>query len=274
MVPMGIEQSSINALMKLGLTEYEAKIYIALAKSGPSRAGELSFLSNVPRTKTYGALKELTRKGLVLAIPEKPERYLAASPNETLFPLVGRLSEDLKRAEETIQSLALSYESMKYVRKVEPYEKGELWVLKGRPEIHKKLDEMLNNANKSIHVTTTSNGIVRSYKSNIRALEKCKSKGVEILFIASISKQNARVATEFMEIAEIHCLQTQPSIQTACIDGKSIFFTDAIPDDLDTIEGRDEAIWTTNPYLTRANDWLFNHLWERLPPVRAVLKDL
>jgi len=273
-VLMSIEQSNINALMRLGLTEYEARTYIALVKSGPSRAGELSFLSNVPRTKTYGALKELMRKGLALAIPEKPEKYVAASPNETLFPLVERLSQDLKRTEETIQSLALSYESMKYVRKVEPYEKAELWILKGRSEIQEKLNEMFNNANKSIHVTTTSNGIVRSYKSNAQALEKCKSRGVEMLFIAPISKQNARVTTEFMEIVEIHCLQTQPSIQSACIDGKSILFTEAIPDDLDTIEGRDNAIWTTNPFLTRANDWLFNHLWEHLPSVRTVLKDL
>jgi len=178
---VGIEQSNVNALMRLGLTEYEARIYIALVKSGLSRAGELSFISNVPRTKTYGALKELMRKGLVRAIPERPEKYLAASPNETLFPLVERLSEDLRRAEETIQNLALSYESMKYVRKVEPYEKSGFWVLKGRSEIYGKLNELFNNAERSIHVITTSNGIVRSYKSNARALEKCKSKGVEIL---------------------------------------------------------------------------------------------
>jgi len=271
---MGIEQSNVNALMKLGLTEYEAKIYIALVKGGPSRASELSFLSNVPRTKTYGALKELVRKSLVLAIPERPERYLAASPNETLFPLVERLGEDLKRAEDTIQSLTLSYESMKYVRKVEPYEKSGFWIIKGRSEIYVKLDEMFTNANKFIHVTTTSNGMVRAYKANARALEKCKSKGVEILFIAPISKQNAKVATEFMEIAEIHCLQMQPVVQSACIDGKSALFTEAIPDDLDTTEGRDEAIWTTNPFLIRANDWSFNYLWEHLPPARTVLRDL
>jgi len=271
---MGVEQSNVNALMRLGLTEYEARIYIALVTGGPGGASELSFLSDVPRTKTYGALKKLMHKGLVLAIPEKPERYLAASPNETLFPLVGRLSEDLKRAEEAIQSLTLSYESMKYVRKVEPYEKSWFWTIKGRSEIYKKLDEMFSSANKSIHVTTTSNGIARSYKANARVLERCKSKGVEILFIAPISKQNARVTTEFVEIAEIHCLKMQPVTQSACIDGKSALFTEAIPDDLDTTEGRDEAIWTTNHFLIRANDWSFNYLWEHLPPARKVLKDL
>jgi len=271
---MGIEQSSINALMRLGLTEYEARIYVALVRNGPSRAGELSFLSNVPRTKTYGALKELMRKGLVLAVPEKPERYLAASPNETLFPLVERLSEDLKRAEETVQSLALSYESMKYVRKVEPYEKSGFWALKGRSEVYEKFNEMFSNANKSIHVTTTSNGIVRSYRTNARALENCKSGGVEILFMAPILKQNARVVKEFMEIVEIRCLKTQPAIQSACIDGRSVLFTEAIPDDFDTTEGRDEAIWTTNPFLVRASEWLFNYLWEHLLPARIVMKDL
>ncbi len=260
--------------MRLGLTEYEARIYIALVRSGPGRAGELSFLSNVPRTKTYGALRELMRKGLVQAVPEKPEKYLASSPNETLFPLVERLSEDLKRVEETVQSLALSYESMKYVRKVEPYEKSGFWAFKGRSEIYDKLNEMFNDANKSIHMVTTSNGIARSYKANARVLEKCKSNDVEILFIAPISKQNARVAEELMEIAEIRCLQTQPSIQTVCIDGKSVLFTEAIPDDLDTVEGKDEAIWTTNLFLIRANEWLFNSLWEYLPPARKVLSDL
>jgi DNA-binding MarR family transcriptional regulator len=56
--------------MKLGLTEYEARIYSVLVKLGPKKAGEISFFSKVPRPKTYGALRELQRKGLIEVLPE------------------------------------------------------------------------------------------------------------------------------------------------------------------------------------------------------------
>jgi len=53
----------------LGLSEYEAKIYVSLVEAGQAKARTLSVLSGVPRTKVYSVLKKLIDLGLVTEVP-------------------------------------------------------------------------------------------------------------------------------------------------------------------------------------------------------------
>src|SRR2546422_9380001 len=57
---LAADEFSVQSLMKLGLTEYEARIYVVLTKMGPRNASEISFLgkSRGPRhTEPYEASK-------------------------------------------------------------------------------------------------------------------------------------------------------------------------------------------------------------------------
>ena len=65
-------------LKLLGLTDYEEKVYITLAKSGKSSAGEISRESNVPYGKIYVILEKLEAKNLVNIIPEKTKKFIEA----------------------------------------------------------------------------------------------------------------------------------------------------------------------------------------------------
>ena len=56
----------ILQLKQLGLTEYEAKVYIALVQESPANAAQISKLSTVPRARVYGTLDALVEKGIVL----------------------------------------------------------------------------------------------------------------------------------------------------------------------------------------------------------------
>jgi len=113
---LSAEEREVNALRRLGLTEYESRIYLVLIKRGVVKASELSFFGQIPRTKTYGAIKELERKGLLQIVPGKPEVYSPASPSEVLMPLVGKLSRELTDAEDVVQGLAVTYESQRFTK--------------------------------------------------------------------------------------------------------------------------------------------------------------
>jgi len=91
---MGLSIDYVPTLKRLGLTEYEAKIYAAVVGAGSKTAGELSFLSGVPRTKLYGSLRSLEKKGLVRTVSRKPETFAANSPNESLLPLAESLVKE------------------------------------------------------------------------------------------------------------------------------------------------------------------------------------
>ena len=56
---MIIERNFLNKLKAFGLNSYEAKIWTALLSRGVSNAGELSDISNVPRSRSYDVLENL-----------------------------------------------------------------------------------------------------------------------------------------------------------------------------------------------------------------------
>ena len=119
---LAADEFSVQSLMKLGLTEYEARIYVVLTKMGPRNASEISFLGKVPRPKTYGAIRGLESKGLLRIVPGKPERYMAVSPNDVLVPLVDKLNKETTECVNVVENLAMAFESSKYVYTEKPYE--------------------------------------------------------------------------------------------------------------------------------------------------------
>src|SRR2546421_7752819 len=86
---LAADEFSVQSLMKLGLTEYEARIYVVLTKMGPRNASEISFLGKVPRPKPNGAIRGLESKGQFRIEPGKPEGKMPLEPNAVLKPQSG-----------------------------------------------------------------------------------------------------------------------------------------------------------------------------------------
>ncbi len=70
-----------QALCKLGLSLYQAKVYSALASLGPSGVADIQKASGVPRTKIYEVLDQLLDMGAVEFRSGRPVFYNALSPS-------------------------------------------------------------------------------------------------------------------------------------------------------------------------------------------------
>jgi len=136
----------IQKLMKLGLTEYEAKAYIALVKLGSAKVSDIHRASGVPITKLYEVLARLENKGWVESSSERPVRYRARPPKDAIR---SALEEVNKAGEEALSVLNAIYES-----RVE-MEKSEAWLVKGRRNVEIKLIDMIKNARNKIFLTLT-----------------------------------------------------------------------------------------------------------------------
>lgn len=269
---MSVEETELTALRRVGLTEYEARAYLVLAKGAAAKASEISFFGGIPRTKTYGALKELERKGLIRVIPGKPELYLPMAPNDVLIPLVRRLNDDVKNTESVVQSLALAYESGKYARRDVPQQTTDFWRIKGRQTILQKLTQMIDEAKESCYLVTTGNGVIRAYKANSEAIEKARARKVSVYLLSVITSENAAVAREFGEILQIRRLQKPPAMEFASVDSKEMMFIDSRPDDLKTDRGADVGVWTTSPQIVRFHKDILDHLTQNLPALEPTKK--
>ena len=73
-------ESVVKKLRRVGLTEYEAKAYLALLNTHLSTATQVSEKSGVPRTKIYSVLEALRDKGWVHVYSGVPLLFKAVEP--------------------------------------------------------------------------------------------------------------------------------------------------------------------------------------------------
>jgi sugar-specific transcriptional regulator TrmB len=266
---LAADEFSVQSLMKLGLTEYEARIYVVLSKMGPRNASEISFLGKVPRPKTYGAIRGLESKGLLRIVPGKPERYMAISPNDVLVPLVDKLNRETTECVQVVENLALAFESSQYVYTEKPYERYDLWSVRGRDKVYKRIQDMIGEAKVNVFFTTTANGLVRIYKAHSEVLEKAASRGAKVKVTAPINQGNQSVARELGEVIEVRNINS-PITKFVSADSAEIIFTEDIPDDTNVNAGQDVATWTNDPLLVRAHEKIFDQVWNTLQPKEVV----
>jgi sugar-specific transcriptional regulator TrmB len=81
-------------LQKIGLTEYEVKIYMTMLEKDNCSASELAQASGVPRSKTYEILNNLSNKGLCIEVPDTIKRYSAIKPVTAINTLKQKLAAD------------------------------------------------------------------------------------------------------------------------------------------------------------------------------------
>ncbi|MEM4188337.1 MAG: TrmB family transcriptional regulator [Candidatus Hadarchaeum sp.] len=128
-------------LREFGLTEYEARVYCALVSKGPSTAGELSKLANVPYSRIYDILSRLEVRGWVEAQAGRPSRYRPKDPAEVVKIVK---TEEEKRLKEAGEALLKELEPL-YSRRAE-VKRPDVWVIRGGKNILTKIGEMLARA--------------------------------------------------------------------------------------------------------------------------------
>ena len=84
---------AVSLFRELGLTEYEAQVYVALLRLGMGTAREISETTDVPRTRIYDATERLADRGFVDVQHASPKAFRPAS-RETAMR---KLNSDTRR---------------------------------------------------------------------------------------------------------------------------------------------------------------------------------
>jgi len=95
-----MEKSVVEKLKRVGLTEYEARVYLCLLKNHLNSGTKLSKKSGVPRTKIYAVLRSLQQKGWVKIYSGAPLLFRAVDPNEVFE----RIKKEYEKFLESIQT--------------------------------------------------------------------------------------------------------------------------------------------------------------------------
>lgn len=99
------QQTAVELLQSLGLKEYEARAFVALARVPTATAKDISDISEVPRTRVYDAVRVLEEKGLVEIQHSNPQVFRAVTVEEAAATLRAEYNERTEQLEETLREL-------------------------------------------------------------------------------------------------------------------------------------------------------------------------
>lgn len=269
---MIMQKDFIEKLKVFGLNSYEAKIWVALLSRGVSSAGELSDISNVPRSRSYDVLESLEKKGFIVMKIGKPIKYLAVPPQEVLERVKNKVHEEAqsqaKLLDELKESDMLDELAVLHNQGVDLVEPTELTAsFRGRNKVYEQILLMLKEAEKTFVLVTTEAGLIREAEYFSRAFKKAQERGVQIQIGAPLTGKSDEAIKMLSEFAEIKNIGDKIKARFAITDGQEITFL--LFDDEDVHPTYDVGVWVNTPFFSQAIMDLFEIVWKELDVVKV-----
>ena len=236
----------LRTLKELGLTEYETRAYIALVSGGPTTAGDLSQLSNVPYSRIYDVLSKLERKGWIEVQSGRPIRYRAKPPAEAI-----RLSriEQERKFKEGSDAVMKELEPL-YEQKAE-VKKPEIWVIRGDRNLIGKIGEMLARAQVEVLISTPTLVEELSELQSFAPVLEAKNLAIRI-----ITSEKTSSTKKLGHVPSLEIRYRKPLFGGGIIiDGKEVLL-------LLASRGEKLGIWSDEVGLTKFAKEYFEYLWK------------
>ena len=268
---MIVKDEFLSRLRKIfDLNLYEVKVWAALLSRGTSTAGELSSISDVPRSRTYDILESLEKKGFIIMKLGKPIKFIALKPTEVVERVKKNMMVDAKEKSKRLESLRgdevldeLTALFTKGVKFVEPSDLSGS--IKGRQNIYNHLDMKVRDAEKTVTIATTEEGLNRKFEALMPSLEKCRKRGVRVRIAAPITKNNIKIAKEIRKVAEVRNLEKFKA-RITIVDGNQLMFM--LLDDEKFHPNYDVGVWINTEFFAQALEQFFELAWKDMKPVR------
>ncbi len=261
---MIVPKDFLNKLKDFGLNSYESKLWVALLSRGVSTAGELSDISNVPRSRAYDVLESLEKKGFIIVKVGKPIKYLAVTPVEVVERVKKKVVEEAEQRNQVLSQLkdsdilselnALHTDGIKLV---DPTDKSGAF--RGREKAYDHLIYLIKNAKNSIILMTSKEGLARKEELLDNHLRKAAKKGVDIK-IAVESNPAKETLENLSKFAKVKSAK-EHTARFCIVDNQHLMLF--LTDDKKTHPNYDCAIWIEASQFVDYFNGLFEREWKK-----------
>ncbi len=264
---MLVQPELVKKMKDFGLNSYEAKIWAALLSRGVSSAGELSDISNVPRSRTYDVLESLEKKGFIIMKLGKPIKYMAIPPSEVINTIKKRIKEESVQKElqmdELKDSQILNQLTELHTHGIDMVEPTEMvGLVKDRTNIYDHMESMIKGAEKTVCIMTSHEGLSRKTQHMKKTLKKLSDKGVAVKVLVPQGKDKdlEKYSAELKGIAEVKSVPSM-NARFIIVDDQHILFM--LTDDKDVHPSYDVGVWVKTPYFANTLKEMFEQMWKK-----------
>jgi predicted transcriptional regulator len=222
-----------DSLMDIGLTEYEAKAYVALLRLGPASGYQVAKESGVPRSAIYETLAKLVMRGAVLTQSFAEQvRYAAVPPEQYL----GRVRREFQAHHDSL------LDALGDLTKTSA-PPGSTWTLSGRTNMYSYAHQMIDQAEKEVALVVGDDDELDHLLSS---LQEAQGRGVALTVISPTPYG----AGEIPVTVHPQGLNLRTAIGhgfTLVVDGQEALIGE--------VDRSESAVWTTNGYTVAWTLW-------------------
>lgn len=237
---MRVTEDRVVKLKELGLTESQARAYLALLDLGASTVGQVSQATGLPRTRLYEVFTDLQRVGLVDFLSGEPMRYCP----RTLEGHLGRRLEALEQERARLVAGAQVLLQEFALPDCAPSVDGRTQVFQGRRNAMLHVAELLAQSRASLSIACTRRTVSRFAAAGLdRVVAERAGQGLVIELIVPGPPDVRGLLGDLPEGAVVVYFVPAPSPMEVLIgDDRHCVAWVPRPDDADVTRGDDEGI--------------------------------
>jgi sugar-specific transcriptional regulator TrmB len=232
------EREAVEALRTLGLSNYEAQVFVALQQLGSGTAQEVSDLSEVPRSQVYGAADDLAEKGLLEVVEGSPKAYRPVGLATARELLTERLERETSRAFDRLESIRAT--------ETDHADGQDVSTLRGRRPIDDRITTLVQSADHTVvFVSPTAEATTGAIADALRSVA---SEGADVTVVTADRALNERFAGDPVDVFVMS--EDNPADfagRALMVDDRTVLL--AAETDDDPVE--EEALWTGDSSIGR-----------------------
>jgi sugar-specific transcriptional regulator TrmB len=256
------DAATVERLVRLGLTTYEARAYVTLVRRESFTAAQIARTAGLPRQRIYDVLASLVEKGLASARPGTVVKYAALAPNLAVERLV-----EGRRAAMT----ALEHDAGEVIGRLGPeFQAGRahsdpleyIEVLRDRGAINERFVELQGSVKREILVFTKP-PYATPPQENVEGIEVAKSHIARSVYELEILDDEAiaRGIRRFIDAGEEARFVDHVPLKLVIIDEATVLLE--MQDPMASSEDDLTIMVVEHPALAQTLKLAFNRVWDR-----------
>lgn len=277
------QENVLKTLESLGLSQFDAQVYVFLGKRGPQKARDVSKSLRIPKQRLYLILKNLQGKGIVNFTLEHPAKFSAVSFEKVLDLFVKAKMEEAQRIQQGKTEILSDWQSIAIEETGD--QSARFTVLEGRNYIYPKLRQMIEETKNQLLIISTVPGLIRADQFGLldASFNRSSKLKIQLRFLTELSEQNVNALksllgrtrrTGFSFEGRVPELGLKMFTRIVIRDDKEAVFFITPGADRVTEEDADVCLWTNCKSLVDSFSAVFEELWKTSQDIQKKIAEI
>jgi sugar-specific transcriptional regulator TrmB len=253
------DDSCIQALINLGLTLLQAKIYLTLAKLRKAGVKRISEASNVARPDVYRVIPTLEKLGLVEKIVTNPTMYKASPLKEGLSILLQQKTEEHGELQKKTKALLSNFQENNIGIALER-EDLQFVIASEKKLFLKRFEKAINAGQMSEDFIGTAAGFKNMLSCNLQDFKRAMGRGVKIRAITEKAENQESIPRIVQDLKKnplfkLKYTSDQCPVSMMICDNKEV--------NIHISDRPESSLCSNNPHVVKLAAICFESLWNK-----------